>query len=162
MHVWRLRLQDYVVKLLAEQRQQYAENITAEAAKRRALMQYVQNLEVRYRCTFAAKQRHTCDAYWNATADLMQHTARGLLSRIPSATICAAAYHKQAPMHAWPASTSWAVCATACCMLPKNRSRRSAAPQYLRRVSKCSMHGLAQNQKRELETRFIVEAKLGG
>jgi hypothetical protein len=24
------------------------------------------------------------------------------------------------------------------------------------------MHGLAQNQKRELETRFIVEAKLGG
>jgi len=39
--------QDYVTKLLSEQHQQYAENITAEAAKRRALMQYVQNLEVR-------------------------------------------------------------------------------------------------------------------
>ena len=36
-----------MTKLLSEQHQQYAENITAEAAKRRALMQYVQNLEVR-------------------------------------------------------------------------------------------------------------------
>ena len=34
------------MKLLSEQHQQYAENITAETAKRRALMQYVQNLEV--------------------------------------------------------------------------------------------------------------------
>ena len=40
------------MKLLVEQHQQYAENITAEAAKRRALMQYVQNLEVQ---TFAIR-----------------------------------------------------------------------------------------------------------
>ena len=43
-----LREQDYVMKLMVEQHQQYTENITAEAAKRRALMQYVQNLEVRH------------------------------------------------------------------------------------------------------------------
>ena len=53
-----LQMQDYVVKLLAEQQQQYAENITAEAAKRRALMQYVQNLEVRYRSTYCQTAIH--------------------------------------------------------------------------------------------------------